>query len=87
MCTNDCCGPTYAPKFVRRFLSCKFNIACINHDANYDEGILTRKECDEIFLSEMLEISFNKWDSLVAYIYYCSVRLFGYSQYNRSNYV
>lgn len=54
---KDYCGPSYFPKFIRRFLSNKFNASCKIHDKDYDYSGLTRKESDKRFLKNCLKQS------------------------------
>ena len=60
-----------------------FTKACKSHDLAYIEGsieqkIFSRKEVDQIFLKQMLELSGeSKLKKIKAYTYYALVRLFG----------
>ena len=79
---KDYCGPEYFPKFIRRFLSNKFNASCKIHDIDYVSGKYTRKEADKRFLINMkTQAKSNDLYKVYAYIYYICTRIGGIFSY------
>ena len=79
---KDYCGPEYFPKFLRKFLSNKFNASCKIHDIDYNRSGLSRKEADKRFLKNMKKQSkSNEMYKVFAYLYYWGVRLGGIFSY------
>lgn len=83
-------GLGVGPKWLKSFLPYRilFHIPAIIHDDNYDvKGgtWVTRAHADTIFLHDMLEVSTNIEERLIAIIYYILVRIFGWMfyRYNR----
>lgn len=82
------CGPTYLPVFFRGILSGVFNPACRLHDIHYSkgkEGLLSRKEADQLFLKNMIKLAYKKRKGfkltltiIMACAFYYSVRAGGY---------
>ena len=76
---KDYCGPWYMPRFMRRFLSTRFNASCRLHDLDYHKKVMTRKEADDRFLAHMLRQADGKLVGIVsAYVYYAMVRMGGW---------
>lgn len=59
----------------------KFNKAAVVHDWLYRSKVYDRKTADRIFLEAMLVLNINKFK---AYLFYYTVRLFGWIFWNRS---
>jgi len=79
---KDYCGPEYFPKFLRRFLSNKFNASCKIHDIDYDKSGFSRKESDKRFLKNMKhQAGSNIMYKMFAYAYYLGVRIGGIFSY------
>ena len=76
------CGPGWFPEWLRRILSVRFNLACAAHDIAYEKDGLSKKEADQQFLSNMLELAGRSpfW-ILMAYVYYAVARAFGHLRY------
>lgn len=72
------CGPSWAPQWIRRIASSKFNASCRVHDLDYTTHRFTRTEADRRFLQHMLRQARGNlvWETL-AVIYYLLVRVFG----------
>jgi len=83
--TRCFCGPAYAPKFLRLFLSLPFNAACRLHDIHYAKRMYPRLECDQIFSRNMIRLCKRKnltnSKYILAHVYYYLVRLFGWLSY------
>lgn len=77
------CGPTNAPKWLRKALSYKFNESCEIHDRNYaPDSTIAQRKADRKFLRDMIKQSrLNIFWILIALIYYITVRLFGQLRY------
>lgn len=72
------CGPGWAPQWVLRIFSGRFNGCCRVHDLDYASGRFTRKQSDDRFLENMLQrAGIVRWRRVLAYMYYALVRLFG----------
>jgi len=79
------CGPVYMPKKLRNVISKSFNTPCKNHDKDYEEKKLTRKEADKKFLKGMkIEAENNIFKNVLAYTFYGFVRAFGWLSYRKS---
>ncbi len=75
---QDYCGPYWAPKWFRRFLSKKFNASCKVHDLDYSSKGFSRGEADSRFLNHMnRQANSNLCWKLIAFIYYSLVRIGG----------
>jgi hypothetical protein len=72
------CGPFYFPKFLKKWLSKRFNYACYIHDIAYINKDRTRKSIDKEFLQLMLRVSSSTKDRVFAHIFYVKVRMFGW---------
>lgn len=82
MSEKDKCGTKQFPKWLRILLSHHYNDACSIHDVDYKEKIITRKQADEDFLEIMLvKAKGGFWLKAEAYLFYYSVRLFGWIFY------
>lgn len=79
------CGPWWMPKFIRRFLSSRFNSSCIIHDRDYETKKYTQKEADKRFLKHMLKQSEGKFflTKVLAYSFYFAVRVGGRFSYGK----
>ena len=78
-----CCGPDYLPDWLRKYLSKKFDIACLWHDYHYETKEKSRRESDDYFLEQMISLSKTRWDRIIAYTFYYICRLFGWSRYGK----
>ena len=65
------------PKFIRQWLSRKFNLCCEIHDQNYNDISINRFNCDKIFLRDMINVCQKDRYVIIAIGYYFTVRLFG----------
>ena len=82
---KDYCGPFWMPKFMRIWLSDKFNASCKIHDMDYGSKKFTRKEADVRFLEHMTrQAKDSKWWKFVAKGYYYAVRLGGKLSWDRA---
>ena len=71
------CGPFFMPKFMRKWLSGKFNVACWIHDKGYEKDDGKRFKYDKMFLINMVKKSNNDRDVIYGITYYFFVRIFG----------
>ena len=71
------CGPKIMPKFMRKWLSKKFNNICLIHDIHYTKSDGKRFEYDKIFLLGMVQESSKDREIVCAIFFYFSVRIFG----------
>ena len=78
------CGPEILPEAVEKALSPnRLNEACKQHDADYSEGKVTRKEADSRFYKAMMAGAKTVGEKLLAVIYYRFVHRFGGLFYRR----
>lgn len=72
------CGPSWAPEWLKKILSYKFNASCKIHDLDYTTTKYTRKEADVRFLYHMMRQAEGSilWESM-AILYFMIVRFFG----------
>jgi hypothetical protein len=59
------CGPYYAPKWLKKFLSHIFNMPCKLHDQEYEKKNKARLLIDFIFLLDMMVVLLCMFRSLV----------------------
>lgn len=69
------CGPYPLNAIIPNF---KFKKSCDLHDKLYAKGIGSRKQADLKFYKSMLKKSKRKYEYVVAYIYYITVRSLGW---------
>lgn len=92
---NNGVGPAWFPSFIRNALT-YFSLLFFNeaswekHDEGYAIKIYLRKECDLRFLKAMLRDASSQrvvWRmfgcTLLAWLFYTFVRLFGWISYNK----
>lgn len=73
------CGPQWWPKFMRRWLSQKFNYECYLHDRDYENPDMSRAQSDYDFLAGMrTKATGDRGDRAIATIYGNTVRAFGW---------
>lgn len=72
------CGPWWAPNWINRILSYKFNMSCKVHDQDYSSRRMTRYEADIRFLDNMMQQADRSlfWEML-AVAYFLATRVFG----------
>ena len=79
------CGPGWMPEWMRRLLSIRFNSACAAHDSAYQAGLVSKRESDRKFLSNMIGLAgWNPFWYLMAYVYHWAALTFGGSRYTSS---
>ena len=76
------CGFKWFPEKLNEILSRKFNMQCKLHDDMYKKQA-GRAMADYAFLVQMLIVSETKIHKFTAYVFYMSVRLFGWISYNK----
>jgi hypothetical protein len=76
--TKYYCGSWWTPKFIRRFLSIKFNASCKIHDLDYYSKEFEREEADTRFLLHMIRQSSKSFFfEILATFFYLFVRMLG----------
>jgi len=90
---SECaCGPDWMPrKFTHWYLGvpkgekCFFHAACVEHDIDYEHGILSREDCDFKFLISTLKLAVENKAShkqvFRATGFFRKVRWFGWVSY------
>ena len=77
--TDKCnCGVKIMPKFIRKWLSEKFDECCKYHDYYYNDPDTSRFHADKIFLVDMVQASTNNRQVVLAITYFFTVRIFGF---------
>ena len=82
---KDYCGPYWLPKFMRRFLSSKFNASCKIHDLDYDTQKFSQQEADIRFITHMIKQCHGRflWEVL-ACVFFIFVRIGGKLSWTKS---
>lgn len=87
-CGSDSLPPLINAMIPQGFAGADFRPACRRHDACYISGCTSRKECDRQFLNDLLAASecsrHPVASKMVSRTMYCSVRLFGGSQFRQA---
>ena len=77
------CGPYWMPKFMRKWLSGKFNASCRLHDIHYEKMNYSRREADQIFLKNCLAQSNSSGTDIIAALFFIAVVIGGRLSYGK----
>jgi hypothetical protein len=76
-CNSHCGVNKFTPRWLRKILSARFNLSCIIHDIHHGSKIISYREADLIFLSNMKkQAGSSLYWNINAYVYYTAVSLY-----------